>query len=149
MNLNKPFKDYLFVGIQILLFVAYVLPVSMSSTKFPEWLRYSGFVLLGISSVLGSIALLQLNTKLSPFPSPVFSGKLIQQGAFRISRHPIYTALIFSGLGYAIYGSSVYKIVITALLFLLFHYKSIYEEKLLIQKFPAYKDYKTRTRRFI
>lgn len=149
MNLNKPFKDYLFVGIQILLFVAYVLPVSTSSTNFPEWLRYSGFVLLGISSVLGSIALLQLNTKLSPFPSPVFYGKLKQQGAFRISRHPIYTALIFSGLGYAIYGSSVYKIVITALLFLLFHYKSIYEEKLLIQKFPAYKDYKTRTRRFI
>ncbi|WP_317192708.1 methyltransferase family protein [Gelidibacter pelagius] len=149
MNKKTPFKDYAFVTVQILIFIAYFLPLRLLNIQLPEWLCYSGLVLLGFSILFGGIALLQLNTKLSPFPSPVASGKLITKGAYRISRHPIYTALIFSGFGYAIYSSSLYKILITGILLILFYYKSVYEERLLNHKFPEYQDYKKRTRRFI
>lgn len=149
MNHKTPFKDYAFVSVQVLLFIAYVLPLRLSDIQLPEWLCYSGLVLLGVSILFGIIALLQLNTKLSPFPSPVASGKLITKGAYRVSRHPIYCALIFSGLGYALYTSSLYKMLITATLFILFYYKSVYEERLLSERFPEYEDYKKRTRRFI
>lgn len=149
MKQNISFKDYAFVAVQVLLFIAYFLPLRISDIQLPEWLCYSGLVLLGFSILFGAIAVLQLNTKLSPFPSPVASGKLITNGAFRISRHPIYTALIFSGFGYAIYGSSLYKISVTLSLLILFYYKSVYEEKLLSRRFPEYQDYKKRTRRFI
>lgn len=149
MTKYTPFKDYIYVTVQILLFVVYFFPLHLSHIQLPEWLCYSGLVLLGVSILFAIIALLQLNTKLSPFPSPVPSSKLITKGAYQISRHPIYTALLFSGLGYALYTSSLYKMLITATLFILFYYKSVYEERLMSQKFPEYEDYKKRTRRFI
>ncbi|MGC1630556.1 MAG: DUF1295 domain-containing protein, partial [Gelidibacter sp.] len=103
MSLKKPIKDYIFVSIQLVLFVAYILPLQVFHLHLPEWLCYSGLVFFVLAVILGILALLQLNTNLSPFPSAVSSGKLITTGAFGRSRHPIYTALIFSGLGYAIY----------------------------------------------
>lgn len=149
MNQKTPFKDYIFVSVQLLLFVVYFLPIQIYDIQLPGWLRYSGLVLLCISLILGGIALLQLNTKLSPFPTPVASGKLITRGAYRISRHPIYTALIFTGVGYAIYTASVYKMLVTCILWILFYYKSLYEENLMTEKFPEYDAYKKETRRFI
>ncbi|MEO8774304.1 MAG: isoprenylcysteine carboxylmethyltransferase family protein [Gelidibacter sp.] len=149
MNLKSPIKDYVFVMVQLVIFVAYILPIQLFHINLPEWLCYSGLVLFWVSVLFGIAAILQLNTNLSPFPSPVISGKLVTTGAFRMSRHPIYTALIFSGVGYAIYSSSTYKVLITLILWVLFYYKSVYEEKLLSQKFREYKDYKKRTRRFI
>ena len=149
MNILKSKKDYLFVGIQIILFVTYILPIHLISIHLPEWLRYSGLVVVGLGVVLGLAALLQLNTKLSPFPTPLASSTLITNSAFAVARHPIYTALISSGFGYAIFGESLYKLLIILSLSILFYFKSKYEERLLSQKFPAYLDYKKRTRRFI
>ena len=149
MNLKRPIKDYLFVSVQLVIFVVYILPLQLVYINLPEWLRYSGLVIVGISILFGIAALMQINTKLSPFPSPVNSSRLITTGTFSISRHPIYTALIFSGFGYALYSSSVYKIFLTLLLLLLFYYKSKYEESLLSQRFKDYTAYKKRTRRFL
>lgn len=149
MNRKTPLKAYGFVGVQLLLIVAYMLPLKLYEIQLPEWLRYSGLFVLSLAVVLGVVALLQLNTKLSPFPSPVADGKLITTGAFRFSRHPIYTALLFSGFGYALYHSSLYQLLITGFLFLLFYYKSDYEETLLMWKYPEYNTYKKSTRRFI
>ena len=147
---NKPsYRDYIYVAIQLSLFVIYLLPVQILSTHLPEWLRYSGLVLLGLGVILGAVALLQLTTNLSPFPTPTSNGKLITTGAYRIARHPIYTALIFFGLGYAIYQASLFKGLVTILLLTLFYFKSNYEEKLLTQNYPEYRNYKKRTRRFI
>jgi protein-S-isoprenylcysteine O-methyltransferase Ste14 len=129
--------------------VAYIFPVGNNSINFPEWLRYSGFIVLVLSMVLGIVALFQLNTKLSPFPTPVFNGKLLITGAYKIARHPIYSALIFSGFGYALFKVSWYKALITLLLLILFYFKSQYEEKLLSEKFSGYSDYQKKTRRFI
>jgi len=146
---SKSYKDYVFVGIQILLFAAYLLPITIISIKLPEWLRFSGLFVLGLGVILGIVALLQLNTKLSPFPTPVLKGKLITTGAYKIARHPIYTALIFSGLGYALFQASLFKGLIVLVLLILFYLKSEYEEKLLGRKFSEYADYKKKTRRFI
>lgn len=149
MNSPNILKDYLYVGIQLLLFVVYFIPINLYVINLPEWLRYSGLVLLGLGVILGAVALLQLNTNISPFPTPISNGTLITTGAYRMARHPIYTALIFSGLGYAVYQASLFKGLITLLLLTLFYFKSNYEEKLLAQNFPEYQDYKTKTRRFI
>ncbi len=150
MSINTPkYKDYIFVGVQLLLFAGYVVPFKLTTLNLREWLRYSGLVIIGLALILGTTALLQLNTKISPFPTPVSNGKLIRTGAFRISRHPIYTALVFSAMGYAIYQESLVKLLITLVLFILFYFKSRYEEKLLGQTFSEYDDYKKKTRRFI
>jgi protein-S-isoprenylcysteine O-methyltransferase Ste14 len=145
----KSKKDYIYVGIQLVLFVAYIIPLTIPYINLPEWLRYSGLIILVLGLVLGLVALLQINTKLSPFPTPVPNGKLITTGAYKLARHPIYTAIILAGFGYALYITSWYKIVITLVLLILFYYKSKYEEKLLIKNYSEYTTYKTKTRRFI
>jgi len=149
LNRKTPLKAYGFVGVQLLLIAAYMLPLKLYEIQLPEWLRYSGLFILSLAVVFGVVAVLQLNRKLSPFPSPVADGKLITTGAFRFSRHPMYTALLFSGFGYALYNISLYQLLITGFLFLLFYYKSDYEEILLMRKYPEYNTYKKSTRRFI
>ncbi|HEA30817.1 MAG TPA: isoprenylcysteine carboxylmethyltransferase family protein [Leeuwenhoekiella sp.] len=142
-------QDYLFVALQFLIFATYISSFEILSISIPEWLRYSGLVVMWLALILGITALLQLNTKISPFPTPVSNGKLIRTGAFSVSRHPIYTALVFSAMGYAIYYESLVKLLITLVLLILFYFKSKYEEKLLSQTFDEYVDYKKKTRRFI
>lgn len=145
----KSKKDYIYVSIQFVLFVVYIFPIQSNSIDLPEWLRYSGLIILSFGLVLALVALFQLNTKLSPFPTPVSNAKLIITGAYKIARHPIYSALIFSGIGYALFKASWYKALITLLLLILFYFKSQYEEKLLTKKFSGYSLYQKKTRRFI
>lgn len=116
---------------------------------YPEWLRYLGFVIIVLGAILGIVALFQINTNLSLFPTPVEKGKLITTRAFSISRHPIYTAILLAGVGYAIFQASIYKALVVVFLLILFYFKSQYEERLLMYKFPAYKNYNKKTRRFI
>ncbi|RED43608.1 protein-S-isoprenylcysteine O-methyltransferase Ste14 [Winogradskyella eximia] len=149
-KLGKPtIKDYLYVSIQLVLFLVYVLPVQLWVLHFAEWLRYSGLVLGIFGLVLGIMALLQINTKISPFPTPVSKSQLITNGAFSIARHPIYTSVITMALGYAVFDASLFKFIICLALWLLFYFKSKYEEQLLAEKFPQYSNYQQKTRRFI
>lgn len=136
--------------VQGLLFLAYLIPVQLFRVIIPpDWLSNSGLVILVLAVVFGILAFLQLSKNLSPYPTPLESGNLVTHGAFRISRHPIYTSLIFAGFGFALYQGSVYRLLITALLLILFYFKSKYEEGLLIAKYPEYPEYMKRTRRFI
>ncbi|WP_418637513.1 methyltransferase family protein [Winogradskyella sp.] len=129
---NPSKKDYVFVGIQLLLFVSYVFPIKIRVVNLVGWLRYSGLVIAILGLILGGIALFQINTKISPFPTPIASSKLHTDGAFALARHPIYTSILAITLGYALYDV-----------------KSIYEEQLLLEKFPEYSIYKLKNRRFI
>lgn len=145
----KAKKDYIYVSIQFVLFVLYFLPIQNANINLTEWLRYSGLLMLILGLFLAAVALLQINTKLSPFPTPVSNGKLITTGAYKIARHPIYTAILFAGFGYAVYQVSWYKMIITLVLLILFYFKSLYEEKLLTDHYSEYSNYKKKTRRFI
>lgn len=144
-----PFKDYLLVGLQAVLFIAYIIPIQIYTLKLPEWLCYSGLVMVILGIILAIVALLQINTKLSPFPTPVTDSKLLTTGAFAIARHPIYTSILLVTLGYAFYQASIFKFLIALVLLLLFYFKSQYEEQLLEHIFPEYKSYKERTGRFL
>lgn len=147
---GKPkFKDYIFVSIQLVLFLVYMLPYQIIVLNIPEWLKFCGLIFVVVGFVLGVIALFQINTKISPFPTPVLKSKLITNGAFSIARHPIYTSILSITSGYAIYNASLFKVIIFLLLLLLFYFKSIYEEKLLVKSFSEYSNYKQKIRRFI
>ena len=136
--------------VQLLLFVVYFIPIRiLSAMALPVWLTYVGLIILILAVVLGIMAFVQLNTNLSPYPTPLASGQLVTKGVFRISRHPIYTSIIFSGFGFAVYQESIFKLLITVLLVILFYFKSKYEESLLTRRYPEYHEYKKRTRRFI
>lgn len=143
-----PFKDILFVLLQFLLFIAFTFDIESLKILFPVYLFWLGVGIFVLGAFIIVVAVMQLNVNLSPFPSPLPGAKLIETGVYKFVRHPIYTGLILAFFGYAFISDSGYKLVVAALLFLLFYFKTFYEEKQLLEKFPDYSEYKKRTGRF-
>lgn len=142
-------KDYILVGLQILLFIAVLW--DWKSLRFNSPALFIGIgammVISGAFIVLGS--LLQLNTNLSVFPTPKVNSSLIDTGLYKWVRHPIYSGILIGFLGYALFTHSGYRIIITILLLILFYFKSSYEEQKLSQKFSRYHHYKKKNRTFL
>lgn len=146
MKLQK--ADFTFVMIQCGLFFLYIFDIPQWQCTLPKLIVLTGIpvTILGLAIIL--IAILQLNKNLSPFPTPKSGSQLIQNGLYKYIRHPIYTGILLLFLGYSIYATSGYKLLITFLAFVLFAYKSRYEEKRLTLVFEEYAAYKKRTGRF-
>ena len=144
-----PEKDLYYVFIQLNLFFLYFLPIRISGfLNALTYLKPMGLI-IGISgAIILVLSLLQLNTNLSPFPSPKKTSSLVQTGLYKFMRHPIYGGIILIGLGFGFYSFSGWKLLITFTLIVFFYFKSRYEEKLLIHKFPEYAEYKKSTGRF-
>lgn len=147
--MNYTSKGIGFVIIQVLLFVAFLFNVQVGEISFPSGITKLGVVLFNVGVIIIIVSLIQLNRNLSPFPIPKENGALIQNGLYSMIRHPIYTGILITFLGSSIRKDSFYKLSITALLFLLFYFKSKYEERLLIDEFDEYKTYIKKTKRFI
>lgn len=143
-----PQKDILFVLIQFIIFIVYTFDFEQMRIVVPEILFWFGVAIFVIGAIITVVAVLQLNINLSAFPSPLADSKLIESGVYKFIRHPIYTGLILAFFGYTIISDSGYKLLITLGLFMWFYFKTRYEEKLLIEKFPNYIDYKKRSGRF-
>lgn len=143
-----PTKDKIYVVLQVLVFLAWILQVDAWHFPLPENLANLALIFAGLGMLLVIIAFLQLNTKLSPFPSPKKGAKLITSGVFAFARHPIYSGILFMAFGLSGWMGSGYKFSLSFVLLLLFYFKSSYEEERLQQQFPEYVFYKRQTGRF-
>ena len=147
MNLKA--KDIAYVGLQFALFLSFLLNIPLLSFRLPVWIDHLLLPLILIGGGVVLLALLQLKTNLSIFPTPLKGSNLITHGLFKYVRHPIYSGILLSAFSMALYLGSGYKLLIAFLLLILFYFKSSYEEKLLLTKFPEYRDYMKRSGRFI
>ncbi len=142
-------KDIIYVTLQILLFFTFLLNVNLFSFEIPSYLDF----MLGLIGILGLsliiIAFFQLNKNLSPFPTPKKDATLLTSGVFKLMRHPMYTGILFITFSIAVFQGSGYKLLITFLLLILFHFKSLYEEKKLAEKFSEYEAYRQNTGKFL
>jgi protein-S-isoprenylcysteine O-methyltransferase Ste14 len=145
MKINS--KDIVLVCIQLVLFIVYTFPVAWS-LEFFSWFKTIGLVLAIFGFIVVALALLQLNKNLSPFPTPKDSAILIQNGLYTWVRHPIYSGIIILFVGYGIYQDSFFKLVITMFVWVLFYFKTQYEELQLQRKFTEYRVYKSKVGRF-
>lgn len=143
----KSKKDILFVGLQFLLFLAFIIDIQFYTLPvfLPDFI-YG--VLSAIALVIFVYSILELNKSLSPFPSPKENSKLVTTGIFKFIRHPIYSSLILGLLSWSLYKQSAYQLCILLILIVLFYFKSKYEESQLMHKFENYKAYKSTTGRF-
>lgn len=141
-------KDVAYVGIQFLLFLAYLFDVPFLYFTLTSIIKdiFFGVSLIGIAIVL--VSMLQLNIHLSPFSSPKKGSKLVQNGLYKYVRHPIYTGVLITLFGYGLYPSSSYRLIISLTLVVLFYFKSRYEEARLQRNFSDYKSYQKNTGRF-
>lgn len=130
----------LYVPIQLVLFILYVIPINCQSEFISVW---PGYILIALGLLLGIWSLGSLGQSLSPFPTPKRNGKLVTGGAYRLVRHPIYLAVMMVMLGGALYSGRWSRWIILICISILFHFKSNYEEQLLESKFgEAYHRYK-------
>lgn len=148
MELPTTTRDYVFVILQFLLFLAYVPDFAALSFSRPDILGYVGLGVAVTGLCTGVLALLQMKKSFSPFPTPVAEGELVTTGMFALARHPIYSSILLGAFGYGLYTGSGYRLFIGLCLFVLFNFKAGYEEAGLIRQYPEYPFYMERVGRF-
>jgi protein-S-isoprenylcysteine O-methyltransferase Ste14 len=109
----------------------------------------AGAVLIGAGSVLALRGVLDLRSNLTVFPRPLAGAHLVDTGAYRLVRHPIYGGLILGSLGWGLVTASGPALVAAVVLALFLRLKATREEIWLAEQFDGYADYRARTRRFV
>jgi len=126
--------------------MAFPLPVDSS---VEQTARVVGLGMLVVGLIVFGLGIVTLGSSLSPLPAPMPSAELVERGIYRFIRHPIYTGLILAALGGSIYTVAPLALGLTALLAVVLDLKSRREEIWLRERFPEYKAYAARTRKFI
>lgn len=148
--MKKGYLDYLFVGIQFILFFLFVFNFELGIAINIGIIAKNTSLLLSLFGIfLVGFAVLQLRNSLSAFPTPTDHSKLITNGLFKYVRHPIYTGIMLSCLGFGLFSQSIWRLLVTALLYILFFFKAKYEENKLKAKFADYQSYSQKTGRFL
>lgn len=137
--------------LQIILLLA----VALSALAGPAWsgparalVAVIGAALMGVGGGLMFRGTRDLGDALTPLPHPRDSASLVVSGVYARVRHPIYGGVILGCLGWSLVWASVAGLVLALVVALFFTAKSMREEAWLVERFPDYRDYRARTRRF-
>ncbi|GGS15256.1 methyltransferase family protein [Deinococcus knuensis] len=108
----------------------------------------------GAALTLGGLTLLvwsgrTLGRNLTPLPTPVADGTLVQRGPYRFVRHPIYTALLLLAGGWTVARGGRVSVAGTLLLAGLLRHKAGIEDTALAGRHPAHAAYRAHTGAFL
>ncbi len=138
--------------LQVVLFGA----IAVSGAAGPAWGGWqaavgtaAGVILIGCGGVLSLRGLLDLRENLTPFPKPLDNAQLVETGAYRLVRHPIYGGLILAALGWGLLRASPLTLLGAVALAGFFDLKSRREEIWLSESYADYPAYRSRTRRLL
>ncbi len=142
---------------EVLQFVLLFLIVFGPSTPpgSPQWpgstrlLRISGIGLIAGGVALGAVALKHLRSSLTPMGGLKPDGALVTSGPYSVVRHPLYAAQILLGVGWSLAIAGWLTALYAVALGVLLNFKAALEERRLLQRFPAYRDYKSHTWKFL
>lgn len=112
-------------------------------------LRIVGIMLLVVGCLCGILGTLSLGRNLSPFPQPGKRVELVQTGIYHLVRHPLYTGVFCGSTGWALFHASWPALAAALVLGPFLDAKARVEERALRGRFPEYRDYEKRVRRFI
>lgn len=102
----------------------------------------------GVLAATGALAL-QRHEAFTALPHPRTTARLVEVGAYRLVRHPVYGGLILGAMGWALVRGSIPAFVGALALLAFFDLKRRREESWLEARFPDYRAYRARTRRLI
>ncbi|GGE43436.1 methyltransferase family protein [Psychroflexus planctonicus] len=145
---GKSVKDWVYVSIQLVFFVLYFQDFDVVKWEVSNDFKILFQLIAGMGLLWSILAVLSMNSLVSPFPSPKDGMQLQTNGVYAFSRHPIYSGILILFYAWGIAYASEYKIAIGFLFHVFIYFKAFYEEELLQQKFPEYKAYKKKTGMF-
>jgi len=106
-----------------------------------------GVAVLGIGIVLIVSGTSALGRNLTPYPAPLEDGVMVEHGAYRWVRHPVYGGVALCAVGAALVSANLVALVIGLVLFPFFYAKSGHEERHLTETYPGYAEYRQRVRK--
>lgn len=109
----------------------------------------AGLSLIVLGGALAVRGLIDLRDALTPMPRPRDGAQLVDTGAYRLARHPVYGGIVIVAVGYALVMAAPAALASAALLLAFFRLKSAREEAWLEERYPGYPAYRVRTRRLI
>lgn len=107
-----------------------------------------GLALIMSGSAVLLFSFLKLGNSLTALPIPREQGQLVTTGMYARVRHPIYFGLLVMGFGVILDAGYWPQIIVYMLLYALLNTKAEFEESLLREKYPQYKQYAEKTPRF-
>jgi protein-S-isoprenylcysteine O-methyltransferase Ste14 len=108
-----------------------------------------GACLLLIGAGWGVAGTISLGRNLTPYPRPSAKTRLVRSGVYRLTRHPLYTAVICGAVGWALVWRSWPALLGASVLAGILDAKARREERWLREQFPEYGAYERQVRRFI
>jgi protein-S-isoprenylcysteine O-methyltransferase Ste14 len=111
--------------------------------------RIIGGALVAAGGALAVLAVRELGPNLTALPRPRRRGTLVRSGVYARARHPIYGGLLVAALGWALWKTSGVHLALAAVFAAYMTAKAWREERFLLERFPDYAEYRSRTARFI
>ncbi len=111
--------------------------------------RVTFVVVVTVALLLALAGVWSLGDNLTAVPRPKENAHMVEHGAYRLVRHPIYSGIVLSAFGWGFLMNNWPTLLLTLLLFLLFDAKSRREEQWLIEKYADYEEYQKRVRKLI
>ena len=129
-----------YVFIQFALLTYLLLNIKLTNLSFFTLLFFSTALFIGLFSIFSMGV-----RNLSIFPRVKKNAQFVAKGPYKVIRHPMYTALIFSAI--AVLTTNIFwdTILVGLLLLVVLLFKLKVEEKELEKVFPEYKSYKNNT----
>lgn len=146
-------KAWIFVIVQFtyspLVVVLAYLEYKFMQRQPGDLLFYLSILIYIFAVISGIAALISFRQKITPLPIPREDSIMIENGIYFYIRHPMYLSVMLFILGFILFVQAYYTLPAFLLLVYFFILKIKFEENLLIEKFPEYRSYQSKTKRLI
>jgi len=105
----------------------------------------AGLVLSAIGLAIMAAAIIALRAVIQIAPEPKEGGHLVTRGIYGWLRHPIYTAILLVVIGLFLRKPTLLVAIASAVVIVFLFIKVRLEERLLLERYPDYAEYRLRT----